>query len=206
MFIRFALILSIFASAPLTAQPTLTPPAEAPKEDIVRVALDTEAGRIVIAVDRGHAPVTAKNFLRYVDAKRLDGINFYRAMRLWEGTGLVQGGVRDGAKLFPPIAHEPTSQTGLRHEDGTISMARAEPGTARCDFFITVGKIDGFNAGTKDGDGLGFAAFGRVVEGMDVVRKLLAAPTSPTKGAELGMQGQLLDNPVKIMKATRVDR
>jgi peptidyl-prolyl cis-trans isomerase A (cyclophilin A) len=204
MLTRFAILLSAFAAAPLLAQPASTAASEAPKEDIVRVALDTEAGRIVIAVDRGHAPITAKNFLRYVDAKRLDGITFYRAMKLWEGTGLVQGGVRDGAKLFPPIAHEPTSQTGLRHEDGTISMARAEPGSARCDFFITVGKIDGFNAGTKDGDGLGFAAFGRVVEGMDVVRKLLAAPTSPTKGAALGMQGQLLETPVKIVKATRV--
>jgi peptidyl-prolyl cis-trans isomerase A (cyclophilin A) len=204
MLTRFAILLSAFAAAPLLAQPASTAASEAPKEDIVRVALDTEAGRIVIAVDRGHAPITAKNFLRYVDAKRLDGITFYRAMKLWEGTGLVQGGVRDGAKLFPPVAHEPTSQTGLRHEDGTISMARAEPGSARCDFFITVGKIDGFNAGTKDGDGLGFAAFGRVVEGMDVVRKLLAAPTSPTKGAALGMQGQLLETPVKIVKATRV--
>ncbi len=205
MMIRFALVLSALAAAPLAAQPASPPRAEAPKDDLVRVALDTEMGRMVIAVDRGHAPITAKNFLRYVDAKRLDGINFYRAMRLWEGTGLVQGGVRDGAKLFPPIAHEPTSQTGLRHEDGTISMARAEPGSARCDFFITVGKIDGFNAGTKDGDGLGFAAFGRVVEGMDVVRKLLAAPTSPTKGAELGMQGQLLEKPVKVVKATRLE-
>jgi peptidyl-prolyl cis-trans isomerase A (cyclophilin A) len=191
--------------APLFAQPSPPVAPQAAKEDLVRVALDTEAGRIVIAVDRGHAPITAKNFLRYVDAKRLDGITFYRAMKLWEGTGLVQGGVRDGAKLFPPIAHEPTSQTGLRHEDGTISMARAEPGSARCDFFITVGKIDGFDAGTKDGDGLGYAAFGRVIEGMDVVRKLLAAPTSPTKGAELGMQGQLLEKPVKIVKATRVE-
>lgn len=204
MLIRFALILGAFAAAPLAAQPTPPAPAEAPKDDLVRVALDTEAGRIVIAVDRGHAPITAKNFLRYVDAKRLDGITFYRAMKLWEGTGLVQGGVRDGAKLFPPIAHEPTSQTGLRHEDGTISMARAEPGSARCDFFITVGKIDGFNAGTKDRDGLGFAAFGRVVEGMDVVRKLLAAPTSPTKGVELGMQGQLLEKPVKVISAQRL--
>lgn len=191
--------------APLFAQPSPSAAPQAAKEDLVQVALDTEAGRIVIAVDRGHAPITAKNFLRYVDAKRLDGITFYRAMKLWEGTGLVQGGVRDGAKLFPPIAHEPTSQTGLRHEDGTISMARAEPGSARCDFFITVGKIDGFDAGTKDGDGLGYAAFGRVVEGMDVVRKLLAAPTSPTKGAALGMQGQLLEKPVKIVKAARVE-
>ena len=198
---------ALIAATPAQLLPQPSPPVapQAAKEDLVQVALDTEAGRIVIAVDRGHAPITAKNFLRYVDAKRLDGITFYRAMKLWEGTGLVQGGVRDGAKLFPPIAHEPTSQTGLRHEDGTISMARAEPGSARCDFFITVGKVEGFDAGTKDGDGLGYAAFGRVVEGMDVVRKLLAAPTSPTKGAALGMQGQLLENPVKVIKATRVE-
>ncbi|MFL6733548.1 MAG: peptidylprolyl isomerase [Sphingomicrobium sp.] len=190
---------------PLLAQsPSPGAAAEAPREDLVQVALETESGRIIIAVDRGHAPVTAKNFLRYVDSKRLDGINFYRAMKLWEGTGLVQGGVRDGAKLFPPIAHEPTSQTGLHHEDGTISMARAEPGTARCDFFVTVGKVEGFDAGTKDGDGLGYAAFGRVVEGMDIVRALLAAPVSPTKGARDGMAGQILEKPVKVLSARRL--
>ena len=204
MTIRFALLLNLFA-APLAAQPAAPPAAEAPKDDLVRVALETEAGRIVLALDRRRAPVSTANFLRYVEAKRFDGINFYRAMKLWEGTGLVQAGVRDGAKLYPPIAHEPTSQTGLRHEDGTISMARQEPGSARGDFFITVGKVEGFDANSgQEGDDLGYAAFGRVVEGMDVVRKLLAAPVSATKGEKDGMKGQILEPPVKVVKAVKL--
>jgi peptidyl-prolyl cis-trans isomerase A (cyclophilin A) len=164
MITRFALLLSAFTAAPLLAQPTpATSAAESPKDDLVRVALETQAGRIVLALDRRRAPVTTANFLRYVDAKRLDGINFYRAMKLWEGTGLVQAGVRDGSKLFPPIAHEATTQTGIRHEDGTVSMARTTPGSAQGDFFITVGRVEGFDAATKQpGDDLGFAAFGRV--------------------------------------------
>lgn len=187
-----------------TAPPEAPPAAEAPKSDLVKVALETEAGRIVLELDQGRAPVTTANFLRYLDSGRLNGIDFYRAMKLWDGAGLVQAGVRNGAKLYPPIKHEPTSETGLRHQDGTISMARTTPGSAQGDFFITVGEVEGFDAGTKDGDGLGFAAFGRVVEGMDVVKALLAAPVSPTKGAEHGMQGQILEPPVKIGAARRL--
>ena len=192
------------AAATQPAPPAAPSAAEAPKSDLVKVALETEAGRIVLELDKGRAPVTAGNFLRYVDSKRLDGINFYRAMKLWDGAGLVQAGVRDGAKLFPPIKHEPTNETGLRHDDGTISMARGDPGSAQGDFFIIIGKVEGFDAGTKDGDGLGYAAFGRVIEGMDVVKALLAAPISATRGAEHGMQGQILEKPVKIVKAARL--
>ena len=119
--------------------------------------------------------------------------------------GLVQAGVRDGAKLFPPIKHEPTSATGIRHEDGTISMARQGPGTAQGDFFITIGPVEGFDAASgQQGDDLGYAAFGRVVEGMDVVKSLLGAPVSPTKGEKDGMKGQILETPVKILKARRL--
>ncbi len=187
------------------AQPAPAPASEAPKEDLVRVALDTEAGRIVLALDRGRAPVTTRNFLRYLESGRLDGINFYRAMKLWDGHGIVQAGVRDGAKLLPPVRHEPTSETGILHEDGTVAMARAKPGTAQGDFFITIGKVEGFDAG-KDpsGDNLGFAAFGRVVDGMDVIRELLGSPVSATKGEKEGMKGQMLDPPVKIVKAVKL--
>lgn len=203
---RLALLAVLFA-APLAAQvpPPATPVATAPVSDLVKVAIETSEGRIVLALDRGRAPITTANFLRYLDAKRLDGIFFYRAMKLWEGTGLVQAGVRDGAKLYRPIAHEPTSKTGLSHEDGTISMARAAAGTAQGDFFITIGRIEGFDAGTKQpGDDLGYAAFGRVVEGMDVVKRLLLAPVSPTAGAKTGMLGQMLVAPVKVVRAVRV--
>lgn len=204
MILAGVLALAAIPAAAQQAQPAPAPAIEAPKDDIVRVALDTEAGRIVLALDRGRAPVTTRNFLRYLESGRLDGIHFYRAMKLWDGHGIVQAGVRDGAKLYPPIRHEPTSETGILHEDGTVAMARAKPGTAQGDFFITVGKLEGFDAG-KDpsGDNLGFAAFGRVVEGMDVVRKLLGSPVSATKGDE-AMKGQMLDPPVKIVKAVKL--
>lgn len=200
-----AALLIAAPTPPLAQSAAPARPQEAPKEDLVRVALETEAGRIVLALDRARAPITTANFLRYVDARRLDGINFYRAMPLWDGAGLVQAGVRDGAKLFPPIAHEPTSKTGLRHEDGTISMARAEAGSARADFFIILGRVEGFDAGSgQSGDDLGYAAFGRVIEGMDVVRKLLAMPVSPTRGEKEGMKGQILETPLKIRTARRL--
>ncbi|MDX6517065.1 MAG: peptidyl-prolyl cis-trans isomerase, partial [Gaiellaceae bacterium] len=96
-------------AAPAFAQvPTPPTAAPAPKEDLVPVAIDTSLGRIVVALDRGHAPVTTANFLHYVDAHRLDGESFYRAMHS-QTSNLIQGGVRsDARKLFPPIAHEPT--------------------------------------------------------------------------------------------------
>ena len=99
----------------------------------------TSLGTIVVAVETERAPVTAANFLRYVDAKRFDGTTFYRAMKLGKDGeyGLIQGGVRgDPKRALPPIAHEPTSKTGLTHDEGAISMARTTPGTATGDFFI----------------------------------------------------------------------
>lgn len=205
MFIRIALMLSAFATAPLSAQ-TAPPPAAqvpAPKEDLVPVAIDTSLGRIVVALDRGRAPVTSANFLRYVDGHRFDGESFYRAMKSGE-SGLIQGGVRsDTRKLFPPIADEPTSKTGLHNVAGAISMARGAPGSARADFFILLSDMPGLDAGAPGGDPDGFAAFGHVVEGMDVVRKIFDAPVSPTKG-EGPMKGQMLDPPVRILHAARV--
>ena len=211
MLTRIALLLSAFAAAPAFAQ--ATPPAAptaqapAPKEDLVPVALDTSLGRIVIALDRGRAPITSANFLHYVDTHRYDGQNFYRAMHLTPGEGgggLIQGGITtDARKLFPPIALEPTSQTGLHNVAGAISMAAAGPGTARADFFILLSDMPGLDAGGPGGDANGFAAFGHVIEGMDVVKKIWDAPLSPTKGEGM-MKGQMLDPPVKIVHAERV--
>jgi peptidyl-prolyl cis-trans isomerase A (cyclophilin A) len=113
-----------------------------PLTDIVRVRLETEAGPILLALDHKRAPVTTANFVRYVEAKRLDGTFFYRAARTKgsTGRGFVQGGIRHSARrAFPPIAHEPTAKTGLRHVDGAVSMARAAPAGAMGDFFIIVG-------------------------------------------------------------------
>jgi peptidyl-prolyl cis-trans isomerase A (cyclophilin A) len=202
--ILFAAAMLGLAAPQVAPAAPLAPVAPAPRPaDTVRVVLTTAEGPISLELDRGRAPLTTANFLRYLDAKRLDGVAFYRAMKLGMEGGLIQGGVRDAAKFFPPVAHEPTSLTGLRHEDGTVSLARAAPGTARADFFITVGPVPSLDAGTgQPGDDQGFAAFGRVVEGMDTVRRILAAPTSPTAG-EGAMRGQMLAAPVRIVTARR---
>ena len=195
-------------SAPLFAQAPATPAApeaSAPAEDLVPVVIQTSAGKIVVALDRGHAPVTTANFLHYVDTHRFDGEIFYRSLHQDEGGGLIQGGIlTDARKLFKPIAHEPTSQTGLKHVAGAISMANAGPGTATGSFFILVSDIPGLDANGPGGDANGFAVFGHVVEGMDVVKKIHDAPLSPTKG-EGAMKGEMLDPPVKILKVVRVN-
>jgi peptidyl-prolyl cis-trans isomerase A (cyclophilin A) len=198
---RIILLLSALLPAPAVAQVAEPPVAQAPKDDLVRVALDTEKGRIVLALDRGRAPITVANFLRYVEAKRYDGTTFYRAMPYGSGSGLIQAGITKDARLqFPPIAHEPTSATGLKHVEGAISMASLGPGTARSDFFILAGPIPALDATATDP---GFAVFGRVVEGMDVVKAILAAPIDPTIGAG-SMKGQMIADPVLIRTERRV--
>ena len=190
-----AALSTLAVPAPAQAQTPPPPVATPAQEDLVKVALDTEAGRIVLALDKGRAPVTTANFLHYVDSGKLNGESFYRAMPLTKG-GLIQGGVlSDSRKLAAPIAHEPPSQTGIRHKAGTISMASNAPGTARSDFFILTADVPSFDSS--------FAPFGRVVEGMDVVQKILASPVSPTKGVG-AMVGQMLEPTVKITKAARV--
>lgn len=178
-------------------------PAATPAPD-VRVALDTSAGRIVVAVHADKAPVTAANFLRYVDGKRFDGTVFYRGVGAPD-YGFVQGGAQnDRARVLPPIAHEPTTQTGLSHDDGALSMARYAPGSATGDFFIVLGKMPGMDAHPEaPGDNQGFAVFAHVVEGMDVVRAILTMPKSPTAGEGV-MKGQMLEQPVKIITARRI--
>ncbi|SNS35645.1 peptidyl-prolyl cis-trans isomerase A (cyclophilin A) [Sphingomonas laterariae] len=189
------------------AQPPAPAEAPAPKPATVRVTLQTSEGAIVLELEKERAPVTTANFLRYVDQKRLDGATFYRATKVAPGFGLIQGGARnDPKRVLPAIAHEPTTQTGLSHDAGVISMARNAPGTATGDFFITVGgAMPSMNATPgQPGDNLGFAAFGRVVEGTDVVKRILDAPTSPTEGEGV-MRGQILAQPVVITAARRAD-
>jgi len=203
---RFLVAALLVFAAPALAQASSPPAVEtpAPREDLVPVAIDTSLGRIVIALDRGRAPITTANFLHYVDSHRFDGETFYRANHTGGG-GLIQAGVRsDARKLFAPIAHEPTNQTGLHNVAGAISMANSGPGTARGDFFILLSDMPGLDANGPGGDANGFAAFGHVVEGMDVVKKISEAPVSPTKG-EGAMKGEMLDPPVKIVKAARLN-
>lgn len=169
----------------------------------VHVVVETELGTIELAVDVAHAPVTARNFLRYVDAGRYDGGRFHRTVRAGNQPAspvkiaVVQAGVAPAREKddFPPIRLERTRDTGLRHEDGTVSMARAEPDTATSDFFVCVGPQPELDfGGRRNPDGQGFAAFGRVVKGMEVVRKINAAPA----------EGQTLTPPVGIRRVVRV--
>ena len=196
-----ALALSLLWPALAAAQDA---PATAPPPALPRVVLETSAGRLVIEVNDRAAPVTSANFLTYVDERRFDGATFYRAMKLAPDRGLVQGGTNnDPARVLPPIAHEPTTQTGLSHVDGAVSMARYEPGTATGDFFISVGATPSYDAGrTYSMDAFGFAVFGKVVEGMEAVRAILVAPTSATEG-EGFMRGQMLDPRIVIVSARR---
>ncbi len=169
----------------------------------VRVLLTTGIGPIVIAVDVRHAPITAKNFLAYVDQHRFDGMSFYRAARSRShpGQGLVQGGIDHRMpKALAPIAHEPTSRTGLRHVDGTISMARNAPGTAMGDFFVTVGPAPTLDAAPNYP---GYAAFGHIVSGMPLIRRMLAAPTY-AGGWSYDTIGQSIVKPIPIVTARRL--
>ncbi|MBB4155030.1 peptidyl-prolyl cis-trans isomerase A (cyclophilin A) [Sphingomonas jinjuensis] len=198
-----ALLLATLSLGSPAAAQTLAPtpaPVATPQPGEVRVVLTTSAGPMTIAVDPVHAPLTAKNFLRYVDARRLDGTIFYRAMKLGDGAGLIQGGVQnDPKRLYPPVAHEPTTLTGLSNRDFAISMARDVPGNATADFFISVGDLTSLDA--KPGDP-GFAVFGRVVDGTDTVRSILGMPTTAT-ARNPAMNGQMLAEPVKILTARR---
>ena len=169
----------------------------------VVVTLETERGVIVLEVDVARAPLTAANFLRYLDGGRYDGGGFHRTVRLDNQPGqsalieVIQAGVNpeQGASDHAPIPLERTNETGLRHRDGTLSMARNGPDTATSDFFICIGDQPSLDFGGKrNPDGQGFAAFGRVVKGMEVVRRIQASAAD----------GQRLTPPILIRTARRV--
>ena len=169
--------------------------------DSPSVVLRTALGEIVIQVD-DRASKTAANFLRYVDGGYYDGGRFHRTVRLDNQPGktvlieVVQAGVNPtlARKEYPPIALERTKDTGLKHLDGTVSMARDGPDSATSDFFICIGDQPELDFGGKrNPDGQGFGAFGRVVKGMDVVRRIQGAPAD----------GQGLTPPVPITSAAR---
>lgn len=201
-----AFLIAVLLSVPAMAQ---SGPGTAAPPPTVRVALNTSMGVILLELERAKAPVTTANFLRYVDQKRFDGTVFYRAMKLGvdeagQPQGLIQGGTQnDPKRILKPIAHEPTDKTGVKHVAGAISMARWDPGTATGDFSILLSAMPGLDANPGgSGDNAGYAAFGRVIEGMDVVRRIHGAPISPTLG-EGFMKGQMLAQPVRIVTARR---
>jgi cyclophilin family peptidyl-prolyl cis-trans isomerase len=199
----------VVAAAPATKSTARPGTRPFPEAASVRVVLDTEMGAITIALETERAPVTAANFLRYVDEKRFDGTVFYRAMRLDREprpNGLLQGGTQfDPKRILPPIAHEPTTETGLTHTHGALSMAMGEPGSANGDFSIMIEDQTGLNADPAATDPVwrnGYAVFGYVVEGMDVVAAIHASDIDPDKG-EGWMKGEMLAKPVRIISARR---
>ncbi len=170
---------------------------------LVRVRIDTSVGAITVALDTRRAPATAANFLAYVDDGRFDGTTFYRSARKKTDPrfGFVQGGIKtDARRILPPFPLETTRITGLRHLDGTISMARHDdPKSAGGNYFICVGPIPSLDASATS---KGYAAFGHVIAGMDVVRRILAAPTT---GGSAATRGQMLANPIRVIRMVRLD-
>lgn len=171
---------------------------------IVRVRLVTAAGPVVLALDTRHAPGTSANFLAYVDDGRLDGTTFYRASRRDSApkTGFVQGGIgTDSHRVLGAVPFEPTGKTGLHHADGAISMARYDrTDSATGNFSIMVGPNPSMDA--RPGFP-GYAVFGRVVSGLDVVERMLASATLP--GGDGAFKGQMMAHPIPILRAERMD-
>ncbi|WP_374943419.1 peptidylprolyl isomerase [Sphingomonas sp.] len=190
---RVLLILALLFAVPATAREPAT----------VRVRLQTSAGAIVVALDARHAPRTVENFLAYVDDERFDGTVFYRAARSKRspGQGFIQAGIRtDARRILPPFPLETTAVTGIRHTDGAISMARAsDPNSAGGNFVLLAGPAPQMDA--RPGY-LGYAAFGHVVSGMAVVRRILALPTG---GGMDAFKGQMILQPVRVIAARRLD-
>ena len=168
----------------------------------VRVVIQTEKGDIEVELDQAKAPVTTADFLKYVDAKVYDGGRFHRTVKPDNQPDnkvkieVIQAGINPEKAMeeFAPIKLERTKQTGIKHVDGTIAMARDGPDSATGDFFICVGEQPELDFGGKrNPDGQGFAAFGRVVKGMEVVKKMQASEA----------EGQNLKPAVKIVKVVR---
>lgn len=163
------------------------------------VKMETSLGKIVCEIDTVHAPVTAKNFLKHLKNGTFENALFYRVVRPDNQPNskvkieVIQGGLFDDKLIekYPPVIHETTQKTGLKHTDGALSMARNQPGTASTEFFICVGDQPSLDfGGMRNTDGQGFAVFGRVITGMEVVRKIQQQKDT----------SQYLVEPVKILK------
>ncbi len=179
------LIVSIFFIINIQGQP------------LPKTIFKTSVGNIICEIDTVHAPVTARNFLNHIKSGTFENALFYRVVRPDNQPvskvkiEVIQGGLYDDKLIekYPSILHETTQQTGLKHTDGALSMARNEPGTASTEFFICVGDQPSLDFGGKrNPDGQGFAVFGQVISGMDVVRKI----------QQMKDTAQYLVDPVKI--------
>lgn len=180
-------------------------------DDIVRIVMSTSQGDIEIDLYIEKAPITAANFLKLVDSGQMDGGSFYRVVSYENDNGnpkieVIQGGRGDALEgEIDAIDHETTEQTGILHTDGVISMARSGVGTATSEFFIVIGDQPGLDYGeVRNPDGQGFAPFGKVVSGMDVVRKIQGLPADgPTESDYT--KGQILTEPINISSVRRAE-
>jgi peptidyl-prolyl cis-trans isomerase A (cyclophilin A) len=163
----------------------------------IKIEINTELGSIIAELYPDKAPITCANFIKHIDQNKLDGASFYRVVRIDNQPNndikieVIQGGLGFDIEEYPlpPIEHETTKETGILHKNGTLSMARVEPGTASSEFFICIGYQPELDYGGKrNPDGQGFAAFGKIIKGMDIVRKIQC----------MADEGQLLIEPVGI--------
>jgi peptidyl-prolyl cis-trans isomerase A (cyclophilin A) len=194
--------------APPATQPAAAPAPPAKPNPKVRV--ETTEGAFVLELFPDKAPITVANYLRYVDRGLFAGGTCYRASKpkdyAGNDYGLVQCGLQnDPRRVLPPIAHESTIKSGLTHgKDGVISMGRHAPGTAQADWSIMLGDMSYLDADPKNPRANpGFAAFGEVVEGLEVIRRIIVLPTDPNRG-EGAMKGEMLVKPVRISRVARV--
>jgi peptidyl-prolyl cis-trans isomerase A (cyclophilin A) len=195
--LRRAFVISATVAAGAIAQ------QQPPARGIVSVVIETAAGNISVDLDSAKAPITVTNFLRYVDAGSYNGGRFHRAVTMANQPNnavkieVIQAGPSQvpGTQRFPAIELERTSVTGITHKDGVISMARAGPNTATGDFFICINDQPSLDfGGARNPDGQGFAAFGRVTSGMDVVKKIQSSPLN---------NAQALTPPIAITRIRR---
>jgi peptidyl-prolyl cis-trans isomerase A (cyclophilin A) len=206
LFAVFALLLAACDRASVSSP-------ETPAPRVVIVEVETVLGRIALALYPDQAPITVANFLRYLDAGHFDAGSFYRTVRLDNQAPadvpieVVQGGMglwlepgEEPPAPFPPIAHESTAQTGLRHRDGALSMARGAPGSASSEFFIALGDNPALDfGGDRNPDGQGFAVFGQVIEGREVLDTIHRQRSDRALPAELkAVQGQILNEPIRF--------
>ena len=181
------------------------------EDDTVRIIMSTSQGDIEIDLYVEKAPITAGNFLKLIDSGHMDGGSFYRVVSYENDRGspkieVIQGGRGDALKgEIEPIGHETTEQTGILHTDGVISMARRAVGTASSEFFIVIGDQPGLDYGeVRNADEQGFAAFGMVASGMDVVRTIQGLPADGATDSDY-TRGQILSEPVTISSIRRAD-
>ncbi len=198
------------AALVLAATAIVTPLADA-QSKAVRVRVQTSLGDIVLELDGAKAPNTTANFLKYLDAGHYDGGTFHRTVKMDNQPEsaikieVIQAGVNaDKAKAgFEPITLERTNATGLLHKDGAVSMARGAADSATSGWFICINDQPSLDfGGQRNPDGQGFAAFGRVVSGMDVVRKIQQAPSSANRTSN--PEAQKLTPPISVLKVTRL--